>query len=80
MLMSGALLSLCCGEEGSSCVPVAELYPFFMMTRIPSFLLNTVLAIPEVSPLCQKPPSPIMVTVRLANIGSTAEFEASPRP
>jgi hypothetical protein len=25
MLMSGAWVSLCCGEEGSSCVPVAEL-------------------------------------------------------
>jgi hypothetical protein len=51
-----------------------------MITRMPSFLLNTVLAMPVVRPLCQKPPSPIIVTVRLANIGFTAEFEARPRP
>ena len=42
-----------------------------MMTRMPSSLLNTALATPEVRPLCQKPPSPMMVTVRLPNIGCT---------
>ena len=79
MLMS-FFSSLCCGDEGSSCVPVAELYPFFMMTRMPSFLLKTWFATPVVSPLCQKPPSPMIVTVRFAIAGFTAEFDARPRP
>src|SRR5450756_669175 len=51
-----------------------------MMISTPSSLLNTALATPEDTPLCQKPPSPITVTTRLSNIGPTADALARPRP
>ena len=37
-------------------------------------------ATPFVSPLCQKPPSPITATVRLPKSGATALDDASPMP
>ena len=43
-----------------------------MMTRMPSPLLNRLLATPVMTPLCQKPPSPITAIGRFAMFGPTA--------
>jgi hypothetical protein len=51
-----------------------------MTIRMPSCLLIAATETPVVSPLCQKPPSPITVMTRLAKAGATAAALARPRP
>ncbi|MNO05710.1 hypothetical protein D3C81_2272090 [compost metagenome] len=50
------------------------------MTMTPSYLLNTALPMPEDSPLCQKPPSPMMEMGRLAAGTLKAAALDAPRP
>jgi hypothetical protein len=66
--------------DGLWCWPVAEVYLLSTITRTESCLLYTALATPLVSPLCQKPPSPITEITRLPNAGATAPAEARPMP
>src|SRR5215212_3057515 len=62
------------------CPPVAAEYPLSTINVIPSCLLNTALAMPLVSPLCQKPPSPIIATGRRVWPTLNAEALAAPSP
>ena len=66
--------------DGIAWPPVAEVYPLFMMMSTSSDLLYTELATPVVRPLCQNPPSPMMLTVRLPMWGRIAAELASPSP
>src|SRR6266571_90419 len=50
------------------------------MTSTESCRLYIAFATPFVSPLCQKPPSPITETTRLLKAGATALDDASPIP
>ena len=47
---------------------------------MPSCRLIVAADTPVVSPLCQKPPSPITVITRLAKAGATAAALARPSP
>ncbi len=51
-----------------------------MTMSTPSPLLKRLLATPVMSPLCQKPPSPITAMERLAMLGPTAAALASDMP
>ena len=51
-----------------------------MTISTPSFLLNRFEATPVISPLCQKPPSPITEIGRAIRFGATAAALASDMP
>src|SRR5262245_10032392 len=51
-----------------------------MMTSTPSPLFSKLEATPESRPLCQKPPSPMIATARLDDIGFTPAAEARLMP
>ena len=66
--------------DGIAWPPVADVYPLFMTMSTSSDLLYTELAPPVVRPLCQNPPSPMMLTVRFPMCGRIAAELASPSP
>ena len=66
--------------DGRCCWPVAEEYPLAMITSTLSDLLNAAPEMPDDSPLCQNPPSPMIETVRLPMAGATPAVDDRPSP
>ena len=50
------------------------------MTMTPSSLLNTAFVMPLLRPLCQKPPSPMIVSARCSLEAPKADAAAGPKP